>query len=576
MPKTPPVLGRAVEDGADIIVNVEELIGSDICIVANKGAGKSGMQRVLLEATHGLIRQVVIDPEGEYHTLRQIGDYLIAGGDEADCPATISNAALLAQMLMENPGISAVVQLDHLKPWEQEEFVGLFLEAIMAAPRAQWAPMLLDIDETHRFAPQDGNVASSAAMRDIIGRGRKRGITPVFATYRVAAIDKNVTAGSPTWFMGRVGQEIDRKAAALAMGFAPSSAEAKEISFLPKRRFWTYGSATTPRPVLFDVADARTTMTKAGQAMAPVPPAPKSLQKLVQALAKAAAPETPAAPAPAAPDAPTVDLEAIRKEAHEEGVGIGYDAGLVQGQGHVLDRLEEWIAERRHEMLGGDINVGVDDRDGGVVPALDLDRDDPEVAAHLARLQGLRVPARTVHVSMDQPVKGDFVKTAATAARAAVAANPAAQSTNVAGLAMLEALTRHYPMKLTWAQLAGFSGRKARGGSFNTAKRWLLDNDLVIERGDNVEAAPAGLAMKPPPAQGEDKIQSWANALPAPADQLLLYLVDHPGQTPEELAAATGRQPRGGSWHTALRHLKSNDLVEEVDGRLSASAWLFD
>ena len=67
-----------------------------------------------------------------------------------------------------------------------------------------------------------------------------------------------------------------------------------------------------------------------------------------------------------------------------------------------------------------------------------------------------------------------------------------------------------------------------------------------------------------------------AAILPAPADQLLRCLVDRPGLTVPELAAATNRKPTGGSWHTAMRHLKSNDLVQEVDGHLSASAWLFD
>lgn len=569
-----PVLGKAVDDGAEIVINIEELIGSDICIVANKGAGKSGMQRVLLEATHGLIRQVVIDPEGEYHTLRQIGDYLIAGGEEADCPATIANAALLAQMLMENPGISAVVQIDHLKPWEQEQFVGLFLEAIMAAPRAQWAPMLLDIDETHRFAPQDGNVASSAAMRDVIGRGRKRGITPVFATYRVAAIDKNVTAGSPTWFMGRVGQEIDRKAAAMALGFTPSSAEAKDISFLPKRRFWTYGSATTPRPVLFDVADARTTMTKAGQAMAPVPPAPKSLRKLVEALSRAAAPVAAEEVVSAAPGVPQADLDAIRRDARQEGLEEGLVCGDQAGAQRMLFKLRDWT----NDQIAGlsDINVGVDDRDlpderisGGWQGPTSTPVRPPSGGSSV-------VPPGSSFLERAVQRAETSVKRATAEAVQRVAADVSALGTNAAGLALLEAITQHFPMRVTWSQAAGFAKRKARGGSFNTAKKWLIDNGLVEERGGDVVATPEGLKLRPPPELGTDKVEAWCGRLPTPADVLLRHLVDHPGLTAGELAEATGRAPRGGSWNTAMKNLTANNLVEaDDDGRLSPATWLF-
>lgn len=587
-PAVPAILGHTVEGGAPIEIDYENLIGSDVCFIANKGAGKSGALRVFLEETRPFGQQIILDPESEFYTLREAGDYLVAGGETGDCPAEIANAAALARMLMENPGISAVIQLDHLKPWDQQEFVRIFLEEIMATPRKLWHPFILAIDETHIFAPQDGQVASSKAMHDVSARGRKRGITPIFATQRMAAIDKNVTAGVSTWFLGRVGQDVDRRAAANALGMAPSSPEAKEIPFLPKRTFWTFGAATSLRPVLFKVADAQTTMVKAGQALVATPPPPKSLQKLLEALSKAAAPQTPAEAVPDAHGAPGVDLDAIRKEAardaYQQGVDLGMTSGHRSGTIDTLKALEAWLEHQKGEMSEGrEINVGVDDRD---LPPLEINWDaaaseDPRLASHLKAAQTFIEQQRGRQERGGEVIEISPFRERPASAKVTVvkevAANPGALSTNTAGQNLLQSLTKHHPMRLTWAQIAGFSGRKARGGSFNTARKWLLEQGLVTESGDTVEATAKGLAAAPPPPEGTDKVESWAAILPAPADQLLKHLVDHPGLTREELALQTGRQPRGGSWHTAMRHLTVNELItEDDDGHLSPSAWLFD
>lgn len=553
MPKKTPVLGHAVDGGEEIVINIEELIGSDICIVANKGAGKSGMVRVLCEQTQGLIQQVILDPEGEFYTLRETGDYLIAGGTEAgDCPATATNAASLARTLMENPGISAIIQLDHLKPWEQETFVGLFLEEMMETPKKFWHPLLLVIDETQRFAPQEGTVASTAAMKDVIGRGRKRGITPVFATYRVAAIDKNVTAGSPTWFMGRVGQDIDRRSAASAMGFTPSSEDAKNLPFLPKRRFWTYGAATTPRPTLFDVSQAQTTMVKAGQTWAPMPPAPKSLQKLLQALSKAAAPETPAIPAPSTGAAPLPDLDAIRAQAKADGVLEGAISGHDHGITTILERLEDWIADQRAGL--SDINVGVDD--------LDLPRQANFGGAHdLAPT----VRSTAVHMSMDRPVDTGFVKRAIekgaavlekkarkAAARADGELSEAAQS--------LIAAARQAHRPVSWDEAAWMAGRIPQGGSYNTIRKEL--RDAGWEQPPSNDLAEEGLFMP------VDEIRRRvASGFTGPVLQVFQLLWDAGPHTKIQIAEATGRVPQGGSWNSIWATLRKSPRVQQRDDR---------
>lgn len=376
---TSPTLGTAVDGGAPVTLNLKDLIGTDICAVAKKGFGKSGLLRVLFEQTYGLIQQVILDPEDEFYTLREAGDYLVAGGDTGDCPAELANARALAKMLMENPGISAVIQLGHLEADVQEEFVALFITEIMATRREHWHPVLICLDETQRFAPQDQRVASSDVVKDMVRRGRKRGITPVFASLSHSSINKDVTRGVSTWLFGRVGTDIDRKLVANSLALSSSSAEARDLPFLPLRRFWAFGHPISDRPVLFDVADAKTTIVKSGGALVAMPPPPKRLEKLLAALAKAAEPPKKDAPPPAdtgpahvAPQ-PTEDVKAaIRREAHQEGYNNGYEQGhfdgYQKGSGEGYDRgirvimedLERIVDEHR---VPGNIAVDVDDRD---------------------------------------------------------------------------------------------------------------------------------------------------------------------------------------------------------------------
>jgi hypothetical protein len=277
--------------------DVSKLVGSGLCIVANAGAGKTGAIRVLLEETYGQLQQIILDVEDDFYTLRERYDFLIAGGTNGDCPATPANAAALAKMLMENPGISAIIQLNDLKVGQQEEFIRLFLTQVMETPRDQWHPALFVLDEAHRYAPQDGGSSAGEAVHDLTSRGRKRGFTAVLATQRMAKIDKNVTGDINNWMLGRVGQATDRRVAADALGFGPSSAEARSLMTLANRQFYGFGVAMSEAPVKFEVRKALTTMVKAGDAAPPARPAPKAMAAIARAMAKVVADAAKAAEA---------------------------------------------------------------------------------------------------------------------------------------------------------------------------------------------------------------------------------------------------------------------------------------
>lgn len=64
--------------GEGLTLDLEALIPSRLLVQANSGGGKSWAIRRLLEQTHGHVQQIVLDPEGEFSSLREKHDYILA------------------------------------------------------------------------------------------------------------------------------------------------------------------------------------------------------------------------------------------------------------------------------------------------------------------------------------------------------------------------------------------------------------------------------------------------------------------------------------------------------------------
>lgn len=106
------ILGRS-KDG-DIKLDLDKLLRTRLLIQANSGGGKSWLVRRIAEQLFGKIPVLIIDPEGEFATLREkFGFVLVGKGGET--PADPRSAALVAHKLLELRA-SAVCDLYELKP----------------------------------------------------------------------------------------------------------------------------------------------------------------------------------------------------------------------------------------------------------------------------------------------------------------------------------------------------------------------------------------------------------------------------------------------------------------------------
>lgn len=265
--------------GGGVIADLDRLVASRMLLQANSGGGKSRALRQLLEETHGRVQHLVLDPEGEFATLREKFDYVLAG-KEGDVPATPKTAKLLCRRLVE-VGASAVIDLYDLSLHERREFVKLFLTELMNLPRALWRPILVVIDEAHIFCPERGSGESQStdAVITLCTQGRKRGFAAVLATQRISKLHKDAAAELLNKLIGRTGLDVDMKRAGDELGLDKEGRRA--LAQLKPGEFYAYGPAIATEIQVVTTGTVVTTHPEAGRLSAAPPPAPAKVRAVL-------------------------------------------------------------------------------------------------------------------------------------------------------------------------------------------------------------------------------------------------------------------------------------------------------
>jgi len=257
--------------GHGLSCDLSTLIDTRLLIQANSGGGKSWCLRRLLEQTHGRVQHLVIDPEGEFASLRERYDYILAAPSDGDTAAHPRTAKLLAERLLEL-GVSAILDIYELNPDDRKLFVSRFLDALVNAPRALWHPALIVLDEAHIFAPEKEESPSATAVKAMASRGRKRGFCLVAATQRIAKLSKDVAAECNNKLIGRCVQDVDMARAAGELGFAKS--DQQKFRALDAGEFFAFGPALSRNVSFVRVGTVETSHPKAGARLGFAPPPP--------------------------------------------------------------------------------------------------------------------------------------------------------------------------------------------------------------------------------------------------------------------------------------------------------------
>ncbi len=257
--------------GADVRIDIEELLATRLLVQGNSGSGKSHLLRRLLEESAGLVQQVVIDPEGDFVSLAEPFGHIAIDGS-AYSGAEIGRLAARAR----KHRASVVLALDGLEVEGQMRCAAQFLGALFDAPRDEWYPALVVVDEAQLFAPAAAGEVSDetrrislAAMTNLMCRGRKRGLAGVIATQRLAKLAKNVAAEASNFLMGRTFLDIDMTRAADLLGMERRQAE--QIRDLERGHFLALGPAISRRPVAVNIGPAKTAARTAVHGLMPLP-----------------------------------------------------------------------------------------------------------------------------------------------------------------------------------------------------------------------------------------------------------------------------------------------------------------
>lgn len=220
-----------------VVIDLDDIVKGRALFQANSRGGKSYLLRKFVEESNGKIQQIIIDPEGEFSTLREKFNFLLVGKENADIQIDTRHAELLAKKLMETRA-DAILDLYEMSPFERIRFVKVFLDALVNLPKKLWHPCLVIIDEIHTFAPESskGRSESLEAVASLASRGGKRGYALIGATQKLSKFHKDVASELNTKFTGRCTLDIDQKRASAELGLK-NYRELREL----KHEFFVFG-----------------------------------------------------------------------------------------------------------------------------------------------------------------------------------------------------------------------------------------------------------------------------------------------------------------------------------------------
>jgi energy-coupling factor transporter ATP-binding protein EcfA2 len=518
-------VGRA--DGSDVDLDLITLLGSRALVCGSSGCGKSWLFRLIAEQVAPVVPTIILDPEGEYASLREEVDVVLVAAD-GDFQPTVEAAPAIARWLLKM-GTSAVVALDDLHAGEQQQFVAAFIAGLMNAPRTEWRPLLVMLDEAHRFASQQDDSPASGAVADLLSRGRKRGFCAMLATQRLSKLAKSAAAECNNVLIGQTTLDIDVVRARDVLGLR-SKAEAQQLRELAPGHWFAIGPALRPRHVgELIAAKVKTSHPGPGLRHTTRPPAPSA---------------------------------ALRKKLEEL-------AGTIEaskGQILTLEQAQQRIAVLEARRGPSPEAIAEAELRGRMAQ---IAADAPTVAELRRRLGECIDLAATVGVQPETPAPSARAKAEPSPSQAKpIAPSPAPSTRSANGLdRMLLVLAQHQPHGCDRRQLALLAEMSPKGGSFtnNVSK---AHTSGWIEKGPKIRITKAGLEHLgdyPPLPDGRALVEHWLTWCGSGGARRMLQALLEAG--PEgldrpTLAERSTMDARGGSFTNNLSILRGAGLAE--------------
>jgi len=548
-------LGSIVETGKPVNVDIQRILEGRLLLQANSGGGKSYAVRKLCEITHGKVQQIILDPEGEFATLREKYDYILVGKD-GDIPINLRASELLARKLLEL-GTSAIIDLYELKHNERKRFVKLFLDSLVNAPKELWHPCIVILDEAHVFAPESshGQAESLDSVKDLATRGRKRGFALVAATQRLSKMSKDVVAELNTKLIGRSSLDVDMKRAGFELGFT-SKEDLFSLRKLEKGEFYAFGPALTSQVTKIKIGLCETTHPQAGQTYKSQDIAPR--EKIKQVLSK---------------------LGDLPKEAEDEL--------------KTTDDLKKKIIELKRELntakrtqtvkekpVIDQASIKIAEQKGFKQAELQYMKNTKLLETQLSKLRKIveqihltTSNALEIKITKVEPISSPVTNYKAT--KTITRSQPVSKAdvsisdelTN-SEMKVLKAIVQRPDYMATRKQTAVMVGYSPKSGSYKNICSHLRSLGYVDYLGDNLVATEQGINqcqdVEPLPSDPESIQDFWYSKVKNSESKLLRIIVGAYPNTisREELAMQAEYSPTSGSFKNMLSHLRSTGLID--------------
>jgi hypothetical protein len=561
----------------EMSIDLEELLASRAVFLANSGGGKSWLIRRVAEQAINKVQVIILDPEGEFASLREKHDFILAGKD-MDVPVEVRSAAMLAIKLLEL-NKSAVIDLYELHPQDRQRYVKFFCDALVNCPKNLYHPVLIILDEAHEYVPEGKPSEASYAVELLAAKGRKRGQCLILASQRISKLSKNAAAECNNKLIGRASQDIDMKRAADELGFTKE--KMVELRQLKPGEFFAFGPAISDEVKKVRIGEVKTTHAKVGyKGLGKTPPPSEVIKKVLAGLKDL--------PAEAQKEASTVlelqkqnriltqEISTIKrnpKVTNPDDVKKAVQSALFNRDKFWGKEIERWQKEinRCFKAFAEVYNL---------VERLQNFKFDPNLPTVIDQ------SAKTFTVNQDNApaIFGSLVKKiekknfepGTVVQIEGLLSGPEQRVLNA--IAWMESIGNNEPELTAIAFLAGYT---FGGGGFNNAKGSLRTKGLVEYRADKIVLTDGGRALAQMPEGAlttQDLHKKVLGILPGPEQKLLKPLLEaYPNDlSNEELAEQSGYALGAGGFNNPKGRLRSLGLVEYPGkGRVKAKSLLF-
>jgi len=204
-------VGTIIGGDESFLVDADKIVMGRTFLAAITRYGKSWCARRLVEQLYGKAGIIIIDPEGEYASLREKFLFLILGQDVS---LQIEDVEYTVNKILEK-NLSVIVDLSLIDEEYGKKYVSDFIKHLMFIETKLRKPYLVVVEEADQFAPEKGVATSTCleAMKNLAKKGGKRGVGAIFASQRPAFVSKMVLSQCTTLkLIGRIEWPSDLEA----------------------------------------------------------------------------------------------------------------------------------------------------------------------------------------------------------------------------------------------------------------------------------------------------------------------------------------------------------------------------